>query len=435
MKKNFIFRLLLPLILFISLHSCRTDESVTAEEQTQKEKIAFFERFEKNRALLRNASGNYAIPFGQSIMAYFEKYPEKRTELESKYGVIDLKVSSQDIGGDEGDNRKLLFFPMLKDGKVTAVIAGVVSAERDYLYFDVHQNTHADVFYLINTFQEHYETKTVSKNSNNPIDVGEVIINVTRPVKLTIYDGWSGNGGLGNGGHDMSGGNGDFNDGGGSGSQSSADKIDIEKLKDFPCAYDIAQQLPNLSNNLAKLLKNTFGSSDKINVTFIPKDGMDPKTDGYTAGGGSVQGGRLNATIYLNADMLKKASKEYILVTMYHEVTHAYLYAERIRLGSKEAFEAQYPKIECYDVTTPNGEVIQRFTFINENSSDSHPRFTSFINLLENALSAYNPSLSKDIIKALVKTGIFSDLTNQENKLNQNERDTSTGQSKGTKCP
>ncbi|MFP3600255.1 hypothetical protein, partial [Chryseobacterium sp. SIMBA_029] len=74
------------------------------------------------------ASNNYALPFGNSMLAYFEKYPEKKTELENKYGTVDLKVSSQDIGGDEVDNRKLLFFPMLKDGKVTAVIAGVINA-------------------------------------------------------------------------------------------------------------------------------------------------------------------------------------------------------------------------------------------------------------------------------------------------------------------
>ncbi|MFP3834881.1 hypothetical protein SCA31_18465, partial [Chryseobacterium sp. SIMBA_028] len=71
--------------------------------------------------------------------------------------------------------------------------------------------------YLINTFQDYYETKIVSRNSNNPIDVGEVIIRVTRPVRLTMYDGWAGNGGPGNGGHDMGGGPGDYG-GGGSGS-------------------------------------------------------------------------------------------------------------------------------------------------------------------------------------------------------------------------
>ncbi|MEG0927272.1 hypothetical protein [Chryseobacterium sp.] len=216
MKKNLVYGLLLLSTLSVSLNSCRTDEMLTGTEQTQKEKISFFERFEKEKSISKNTgSSNYAIPFGNSMLAYFEKYPEKKTELENKYGFVDLKISSQDIGGDEGDNRKLLFFPMLKDGKVTAVIAGVVNAERDYLYFDVHQNTNSDVIYLINKFQDYYDSKTISRNSNNPIDVGEVIIIVTRPVKLTMYDGWGGNGGLGNPGHDMGGGNGDFGGNGG----------------------------------------------------------------------------------------------------------------------------------------------------------------------------------------------------------------------------
>ncbi|AZA77814.1 hypothetical protein EG347_09935 [Chryseobacterium sp. G0186] len=215
MKKNLIFRLLLLGMLSISLNSCRTDEMISSTEQTQKEKIAFFARFEQEKSLSKNAeSNNYALPFGNSMLAYFDKYPDKKIELESKYGTVDLRVSSQDIGGDEGDNRKLLFFPMLKGGKVTAVIAGVINAERDYLYFDVHQNTHSDVFYLINKFQEYYDTKAVSRNSNNPIDVGEVIIRVIKPVKLTMYDGWAGNGGPGNGGHDMDGGPGDYGGGG-----------------------------------------------------------------------------------------------------------------------------------------------------------------------------------------------------------------------------
>ncbi|WP_123867294.1 hypothetical protein [Chryseobacterium joostei] len=218
MKKNLVYGLLLLCTLSVSLNSCRTDEMLTGTEQTQKEKIAFFERFEKEKSLSKNASSNnYALPFRNSMLAYFEKYPEKKTELENRYGTVDLKVSSQDIGGDKGDDRKLLFFPMLKDGKVIAVIAGVVNAERDYLYFDVHQNTNSDVIYLINKFQHYYDTKTVSRNSNDPIDVGEVIIIVTRPVKLTMSDVWSGTGGFGNPGHDMGGGNGDFGGNGGSG--------------------------------------------------------------------------------------------------------------------------------------------------------------------------------------------------------------------------
>ena len=237
MKKNLIFRLLLLSTLSVSLNSCRTDEMMTGTEQAQKEKIAFFERFEQEKKLSKNASStNYALPFGNSMLAYFEKYPEKKTELENKYGIVDLKVSSQDIGGDEGDNRKLLFFPMLKDGKVTAVIAGVINAERDYLYFDVHQNTHSDVFYLINKFQQYYNSRSLNKSDTTEID--EIIITVTRPIKLTMYDVWSGGGGIGSGGHDMGGGPGDYGGGGGGASTPN------QPTNTSPC-----EQTKNIVNN------------------------------------------------------------------------------------------------------------------------------------------------------------------------------------------
>ncbi|MFP3834878.1 hypothetical protein [Chryseobacterium sp. SIMBA_028] len=278
MKTNLVCGLLLLGMLTVSLNSCRTDEMLTSTEQTQKEKIAFFERFEKEKSLSKNAaSNNYALPFGNSMLAYFEKYPEKKTELENKYGTVDLRVSSQDIGGDEGDNRKLLFFPMLKDGKVTAVIAGVINAERDYLYFDVHQSTHSDVIYLINTFQDYYETKIVSRNSNNPIDVGEVIIRVTRPVRLTMYDGWGGNGGPGNGGHDMGGGPGDYG-GGGSGSNPNTPnntnpcEQTKNKLQD-PNIKKVIEEVKDQAEKAANdINEGETGKIEKNDGTILPAD-------------------------------------------------------------------------------------------------------------------------------------------------------------------
>ncbi|SHG74681.1 hypothetical protein [Chryseobacterium vrystaatense] len=210
MMKNLVPRLLLLMMIFVSLNSCRTDEMASTTEQTQKEKIAFFARFENENILSKNAtSSNYAIPFGNSMLAYFKNYPEKKIELENKYGTVDLRISSQDLDLDNG--RKLLMFPMLTDGKVTAVMGGIVNAERDYLYFDVYKEGHPDRSYLIKTFQEYYDTKTVSKNdSNNPTNVGEVIIIVKKP-QLTQPDPWDPTGG----GHDMGGGSDDYSNGGG----------------------------------------------------------------------------------------------------------------------------------------------------------------------------------------------------------------------------
>ncbi|WP_162926091.1 hypothetical protein [Chryseobacterium aurantiacum] len=214
MKKNLVYGLLALATLSISLNSCRTDEMLTGTEQAQKEKIAFFERFEKERSLSKNAeSNNYALPFANSMLAYFSNYPEKKTELENKYGTVDLSVSSQDMDLENG--RKLLIFPMLTDGKVTAVIGGVINEKRDFLYFDVYKDNHPDRSFLIKTFQNHYSAKTVSRNdSNNPINVGDVIIIVKKP-QLTKPDPFDDPGG--NGGHDMGGGNGDFTDGGSGG--------------------------------------------------------------------------------------------------------------------------------------------------------------------------------------------------------------------------
>ncbi|MEG0927512.1 hypothetical protein [Chryseobacterium sp.] len=214
MKKNLVYGLLALATLSISLNSCRTDEMLTGTEQAQKEKIAFFERFEKEKSLSKNAeSNNYALPFANSMLAYFSNYPEKKTELENKYGTVDLSVSSQDMDLENG--RKLLMFPMLTDGKVTAVIGGVINEERDFLYFDVYKENHPDRSFLIKTFQNHYSAKAVSRNdSNNPINVGDVIIIVKKP-QLTKPDPFDDPGG--NGGHDMGGGNGDFTDGGSGG--------------------------------------------------------------------------------------------------------------------------------------------------------------------------------------------------------------------------
>ncbi|MFP3733056.1 hypothetical protein SB690_20060, partial [Bacillus sp. SIMBA_006] len=79
----------------------------------------------------------------------------------------------------------------------------------DFLYFDVYKDGHPDRDYLIQTFQEHYNSLSLGRT----IDVGEVVIIVKKP-ELTKPDPWDDLGG--DGGHDMDGGNGDYGDGSGS---------------------------------------------------------------------------------------------------------------------------------------------------------------------------------------------------------------------------
>ncbi|AZA77252.1 hypothetical protein EG347_06915 [Chryseobacterium sp. G0186] len=245
MKKKLVYGLLLLSTLSVSLNSCRTDEMMTSTEQAQKEKIAFFERFEKEKSLSKNTeSNNYAFPFGNSMLAYFNNYPEKKTELENKYGIVDLKVSSQDMDLENG--RKLLMFPMLTDGKVTAVIGGVINAERDYLYFDVYKEGHPDRDYLINIFQQYY----TSLSLNRTIDVGEVIIIVKKP-QLSKPDPWDED--PGGDGHDMDGGNGDYGDG--SGSSGSSGTPNTNTPTD-PCAKMKSQNTPEFQSKVGVLETN-----------------------------------------------------------------------------------------------------------------------------------------------------------------------------------
>ncbi|MFP3833145.1 hypothetical protein [Chryseobacterium sp. SIMBA_028] len=247
MKKNLVYGLLLLSTLSVSLNSCRTDEMMTGTEQAQKEKIAFFERFEMERSLSKNTeSNNYALPFGSSMLAYFEKYPEKKTELESKYGTVDLKVSSQDMDLENG--RKLLMFPMLTDGKVTAIIGGVINAERDFLYFDVYKEGHPDRNYLIQTFQQHYNSLSMGRT----IDVGEVVIIVKKP-QLSKPDPWDDMGG--DGGHDMNGGPGDYGGGGGGGASTPNQPTNTN-----PCEQTKKMIQDSKIENIVKDLKDHLNS-------------------------------------------------------------------------------------------------------------------------------------------------------------------------------
>ncbi|AZA78302.1 hypothetical protein EG347_12670 [Chryseobacterium sp. G0186] len=214
----------------------------------------------------------------------------------------------------------------------------------------------------------------------------------------------------------------------GGGSQSSADKIDTEKLKEFPCAYEIAQELPNLSNDLAKLLQDTFGKSDKVNITFQPKEGMGD-VDGVRSSA-SYKDGVFSATIDLNADVLRYSTKEYILVTMYHETIHAYLGYQFVTLSYDE-YIAKFPKINAYEIKDGSGNVVVKYEL-----DKAHTNYGPFIDRMVNAITSYNPKLPIETTKAMAKVGVVqgSSVTSDEVDKNNDERDTRKGNSLGIKC-
>ena len=200
----------------------------------------------------------------------------------------------------------------------------------------------------------------------------------------------------------------------------------INELQNYPCAQSIVQELPNLSNDIALKMRDIFQNSDNYHIIFRAKSGLG-NIDGETRGSYSNTG-TFRAVIDLNDEVLQNATKEYILITMYHEVVHAFLDYERYRLGNT-SFQNTYPYVLVgYDYDS-SGNIVNRYTFLS-----GHNQLGAFLTQLENILSSYNPNLPQETIKAIAKAGITT-MTSQESQLNRNERNTLLNNYKGTKCP
>jgi len=206
-------------------------------------------------------------------------------------------------------------------------------------------------------------------------------------------------------------------------------QIIIDSLNGYPCAQSLVGSIGNLNDSISKLINATFGSGEDYNLTFVPREGMG-SIDGERIKASGVPGQTLNVTIALNTDVLSNATKEYILVTMYHEAIHAYLAYEYSR--DSVAYNIKFPNIKTYDVVSPNGKRVKKFDLL-----DDHERFGSFINLLEQSIKSFNPNMPSNIVTAIARMGIVdpSAMTNDQKLLNGYERNVNDGNSRGTKCP
>ncbi|MDR3022849.1 hypothetical protein [Chryseobacterium sp.] len=437
MKKN--LKLFASALGFILLfYACRTDEMVNSEQRTQNEKIGAFERFENqrsqeilNKKTHSSKSGvllplSYSQPFSEIIYQFLVNHPDFYDKLADDFGEIDYNVASQTFG----EEKKYIFYPILKDGKVTSLWYGKLNEDRSWVDFYLVHDTSASTQKMIGEFQNYYSKKMASRGEPDPpvIEIPEIII--TPPsINPPIHDPIPGTGGDGTytppytG--DMSGG--PIMHGGGTGTSYSPNQDIINELKDYPCAQDLVKQLPNLKNDIAKAMNDIFNKNENYNIIFKPKSGLG-NVDGTTFSSFSNEFGTFKATINLNDNILKNATKEFILVTMYHEVLHAYLDYEKFKLGV-DVFQEKYPGVIIgYDYAV-DGTIINRFTFI-----EGHQQLGGFLTTLQNILSSYNPALPLETVKALAKSGITT-VTAQERELNKNERDISLGKQKGTKCP
>ena len=181
-----------------------------------------------------------------------------------------------------------------------------------------------------------------------------------------------------------------------------------------PCAKALLAQAPNLNNDIARLMRNTFGTSDKFNITVSNKSFAKTKYEkdiAYTDCKGTIssENGHINHTldcdITLNDDVINGASQEYILSTIYHEVIHAYLNVERQVLGSV-AFNRKYPFVKEQYLSI-GGDPVRRYIFLK-----GHEEFTPFIeNLARSVMSLPNTNISMEEAIAMAKAGVVEEVS------------------------
>ncbi len=185
-----------------------------------------------------------------------------------------------------------------------------------------------------------------------------------------------------------------------------------------PCAKALLAQAPNLNNDIAKILRETFGTSDKFNITVSNK---------YLIGAtGSSSGqdnhGIINCNIILNDNMLKTASKEYILITLYHEVIHCFFIVEKERLG-EIGFKQKYPYVRQISLPVGNGNEERKYLLMNK-----HNEFGPFLENLAQSILSLNPTFPIEKARALAKEGVVEEyMFSSEEKEYINEQKTVGG--------
>ena len=220
-------------------------------------------------------------------------------------------------------------------------------------------------------------------------------------------------------------------DGGGSSGNDARPEEKITDSLTSPCAKAVLNEIPKLKDDIANIIREVFDSNHNFNITFFEDDKLkNTTTDGYckVVNMDSISG---NVNIFLNPDILNNATKEFILVTMYHEALHGYLSYEKERLG--DDFEKKYPNVYFYNaLSMNNGIVYEKFQFL-ESKKGGHFKFAPFIDKLVEAVHSFNPNLPLNTAKAMAKSGIVRDMFDWEVQLNQNEREGNKNK-KGTKC-
>ncbi|MCT3728151.1 hypothetical protein HZP71_11690 [Elizabethkingia anophelis] len=265
MKRKLLSTSLWGVLMLSLFYSCRTDSATTEQTIASKEKIAAFERFEKENNIIKPIAGNnqntnsgkyvsYSYPFALIIYNFLQAHPDYAKQIEKEVGTIRLDAVSQTFGNIE----KSVIFPVTNnEGKVVALWEGIINENRDYVsFYSLNQNA-KEINIIITEFQSYYDQKERRLTNNaiasikglNPIalkpeapkdppvkNIEEVVITVPKcDCDIPKLPGAGGiDYGTYNPGGGMSGGS-DAHGGGGGGSAPSESAVK-DQIKDQPFA-------------------------------------------------------------------------------------------------------------------------------------------------------------------------------------------------------
>ncbi|MCT4237908.1 hypothetical protein HZP42_16120 [Elizabethkingia anophelis] len=452
MRKKILYTSLWGILTLSLLLSCRTDSVATEQTIASKEKIAAFERFEKENNIIKPIAGvnqsptpqkyiSYAYPFALTIYNFLQTNPDYAKKVESEAGTIRLDVVSQTFG----DAKKAVIFPVTNnEGKVVGIWVGVINEERDYVnFYSLNQNTQG-VSSIITAFQNYYDRKEkkiangaiasikglnpIAKGQEPPKDppvkaIEEVVITVPAPERDIVIPSGPTSVNYGNTlGGGMSGSSTTHGGGsatGGSSSQS-ADQwakshIDASALKNNKCADEVYQKLKDNSAFFNNLL-GKFDGNSILDLKFDIKDlNVPAKTEIENVRNGYV-------TIALNPNYL--GSSELGRASLFvHEMLHAYMTWQLKQAGWDGLDNAiSYKSIDERNLP----DLLKAYKEKNyERPGESEHEFISnfYIPKIINALKAYDPNLGTDSEYEKIAWAGLQETDSYKNKPNRDTYD------------
>ncbi|WP_312901419.1 hypothetical protein [Chryseobacterium taichungense] len=186
MKRNYVLRLSFITILALSLNSCRTDDlqSETAQQPTINTKIKAFRDFEKKALAAKGAAPeSYAYPFSETFDEILTEHPDYAAKFSDTFGEVDFKVASQTFGESE----KLVYFPILKEGKLAYILSCAINAKRTEAFYKILDPELKEYQVIYSTFAAHYKNRPATTAKIMEGYIEEVIIEWSDPIPWWWY--------------------------------------------------------------------------------------------------------------------------------------------------------------------------------------------------------------------------------------------------------